>query len=84
MTIVFWFIAFAYFTKSDDFLQSTSISQMENLDKPIETKGINKINIKINPSMSNTSEPMSFNLVSNGIQIPSKLPALPNTMLEMK
>jgi hypothetical protein len=82
--VVFWFISYAYFSSLDeDTTKSTSVNNIINAtDNIIEKK--NNVSIKIKPSenlnanqkISDTSEPVSFNLVSksNGVHIPDNLP----------
>jgi hypothetical protein len=59
--IVFWFISYAYFCNED-----------ENIIVP-SSEFVNK-SYKFKNNISETSDPSSFNLVSNGIQIPNQLP----------
>jgi D-alanyl-lipoteichoic acid acyltransferase DltB (MBOAT superfamily) len=70
--VVFWFISYAYFSSSDEEIHENIINKKN--DK------MNNLNIKIKPTnhvtISDTSEPVSFNLVSksNGVHIPDNLP----------
>jgi hypothetical protein len=85
--IVFWFISYAYFSNEDESEKSTEIVQVV-VEKTSEANKNNlsknnDINIKIKPTkndMSETSEPTSFNMVSNGVYIPKNLP---NIFFEM-
>ena len=85
VAIVTWFIAFAYSNNSDETMSAITITApvVENLDKKVGSTN-NDINIKIPVPVSETSDPVSFNLVQNGVQIPNTLPDLPDVMLEMK
>lgn len=80
--IVFWFISYAYFSSNDDdTLHKHSSKHIEpELPKKYKlTRDI--IDVKIDgPKLSDTSEPASFNLVSNGVHIPNQLPDI---MFEM-
>ena len=67
--VVCWFISYAYFSSTDDSDSS-------------KTETLNKIDIKIRPSVKttelqlSTSDPQEFELVSktNGVYIPNELP----------
>jgi D-alanyl-lipoteichoic acid acyltransferase DltB (MBOAT superfamily) len=78
--VVFWFISYAYFSSLDeDATKSTPANNIINVPE-----NTNNVSIKIKPSqnlntnqkLSDTSEPVSFNLVSksNGVHIPDNLP----------
>jgi sortase (surface protein transpeptidase) len=75
--IVFWFISYAYFSNEEDI-----IGQIEIPQEKIELlKKSDDINIKILPTqnantglVSETSDPKSFQHISNGLHIPSSLP----------
>jgi hypothetical protein len=75
--IVFWFIAHAYLTS--DTGDTTSVSMIDakdqikrDLSRDLTADQVPKYKFK--KGMSDTSEPLSFNLVSGGIQIPNQLP----------
>jgi len=78
---VFWFVSYAYFSFDEN--ENTSnitiggnLEQNNTQNKAIITKN-NIIQNNAQPiikRLSETSEPHSFNLVSNGVQIPSNLP----------
>ena len=87
--IVFWFISYAiYFSNEEEsekpeaVIAQAVIEQTGAPNKINLTKN-NDINIKIKPTKVNTSEtsdPVSFNMVSNGVHIPT---SLPNILFEM-
>jgi hypothetical protein len=82
--VVFWFISYAYFSSCDEDIvtkqQATIENNIPNVFENISLKKNNDVSIKIKPSnqvaVSETSEPVSFNLVSksNGVHIPDNLP----------
>jgi len=85
VAVVAWFIAFAYSNNASEAASTVTIAApvVENLDKKVGGQ-TNDVNIKIAAPVSDTSDPTSFNLVQNGVQIPNTLPDLPDVMLEMK
>lgn len=75
--IVFWFISYAYFSSSDADVAVTS-NGSESIK---ELKSDLAKELAMEPPVSykfsketETSEPKSFFMVSNGVQIPTKLP----------
>jgi hypothetical protein len=80
ISIVFWFISYAYFSLDEDEMNPSTnalITQANNIIEKTKTEK-NSILTKIS---SDTSEPHSFNLISNGVQIPTNLPDI---LFEMK
>ena len=74
ISIVFWFISYAYFSLDND--ENINIIQNSQIGGNIQTNLNNNINVNAisKKNLSDTSEPHSFNLVSNGVQIPTNLP----------
>lgn len=74
--ILFWFISYAYFSSDSNnkSSESTFVPKKYKLTRDAPE-------IKLNsPVISNTSDPASFNMVSNGVHIPNHLPDI---MFEM-
>jgi hypothetical protein len=72
VSIVFWFISYAYFSLDKD--ENINIIQNPQIGGNIQTNLSNNIDVIAKKNLSDTSEPHSFNLVSNGVQIPTNLP----------
>ena len=76
VAIVFWFIAYAYLTSDGGDASVATVDAKEQIKRDL-VRDLNAEQIpkyKFKKDGSDTSEPLSFNLVSGGIQIPDRLP----------
>jgi hypothetical protein len=81
--VVFWFISYAYFSNDNEIsiLPSNIEEHIAEIEKKpdLNLNDKNDIGVKIKTSVnkiSETSDPVSFNLVSNGVHIPTSLPEI--------
>lgn len=80
--IVFWFISYAYFSSSDDDATESSLGGnnsvkelKQDLAKELAMEVPNPYKQLVRES-DVSSDPQSFYMVSNGIQIPQKIPPI--------
>ena len=74
--IVFWFIAYAYLSSDAGDTNVATVDAKEQIKRDL-VRDLNAEQMpkyKFKKDGSDTSEPLSFNLVSGGIQIPTTLP----------